>query len=287
LVEKVKYSHVQFPEGKSFYFDHVRIFWNEQITLHQQREWEISYIIKGSGTRLIGDVVEPFASGEVILLPPNLPHAWFFNEFDHDADGKIENITIIFPKALLDSIQLLFPELEQVVTLFKALDKAVGFDGSVLADLQRMMKEMTAQNDQQQIASLITILSRIAESSQNRIVGYCEKSTRSADKVREIYRYVLNHYQREITLDEIAHHVEMNRSSFCTFYRRETGKTFFSALNEYRVNCACMMLRETNKSIAEICYATGFNDVPHFSRTFKKVIGESAREYRKAKSLIG
>ncbi|WP_394331162.1 helix-turn-helix domain-containing protein [Draconibacterium orientale] len=51
-------------------------------------------------------------------------------------------------------------------------------------------------------------------------------------------------------------------------------------MNEYRVDCSCMMLRETNIPISDICFAAGFNDVPHFNRTFKKIKGQSPNNYR-------
>lgn len=96
-------------KGKSFSYDHVHIEWHEQITFHQSNEWELSYIITGSGTRIIGDVMETFSKGEIILLPPNLSHGWYFDEHVHDSEGKIENITIIFPDPLLDNCANTFP----------------------------------------------------------------------------------------------------------------------------------------------------------------------------------
>ncbi|WP_319229007.1 AraC family transcriptional regulator [Draconibacterium orientale] len=91
---------------------------------------------------------------------------------------------------------------------------------------------------------------------------------------------MITNYQRSISLDEVAQYIGMNRSSFCSFYKREKGKTFFTDLNEYRVDCSCMMLRETNIPISDICFAAGFNDVPHFNRTFKKIKGQSPNNYR-------
>ena len=110
MEENIRYCHFTLPEGKSFSFDHVHIFPGDQITLHQSAEWEISYIIKGSGTRVLGGVQEAFSSNEIIMIPPNVPHCWSFDPNDHDDDGKIENITIIFPQSLLEKCADIFPE---------------------------------------------------------------------------------------------------------------------------------------------------------------------------------
>lgn len=56
-------------EKQSCTFDHVHLAPNEQIGMHQQSTWELSYVITGAGMRMIGDMTEPFTSGEVILIP--------------------------------------------------------------------------------------------------------------------------------------------------------------------------------------------------------------------------
>lgn len=53
------------------------LFGIEQISFHQSPDWELSYIITGSGTRVIGDVMETFSKGEIIFIPPMIPHVWY------------------------------------------------------------------------------------------------------------------------------------------------------------------------------------------------------------------
>lgn len=286
LEENIKYSHVEYPEGKSFYYDHVHINYDEQIGFHQQLDWEISYVIKGRGTRLIGDVMEPFYHGEVVLLPPDLPHGWIFSELEHDEQGKIENITIIFQDSWIQSLSVVFKEMKSTLDYLRNIKEALKFEGETLLQLQQLMVQMKSQSDVQQIATLMNLFTEIATSSDARVVGYSRKQTKSARKLREIYRYIIHNYQQDISIDEVSRHFGMNRSSFCSFYKRETGKTFVSALNEYRINCACMMLSETNKSVSTICFDTGFNDVPYFNRTFKKHRGMSPVAFKKAHTTM-
>lgn len=280
MIEDLKYCHIEESTQKSFLFDHVRIAWNEQITYHQAEEWELSYIITGSGTRVLGNVVETFSSGEVILLPPNMPHGWYFNEYDHDEDGKIENITIIFSSATLQKLAHTFPETAAAVAAMSQYRQALTFNGNSLLLLQQKLKQMLLQNNLEQLASLLQLLSIITSSAEKRGIGYFNKRSKTVTKLQDVSRYIVHNYQRKITLDEVAKYLGMNRSSFCTFFKREKGKSFFTALNEYRIDCSCLMLRQTNMPIADICYAVGFDDVPYFNRTFKKLKGKSPKDYR-------
>ena len=97
--------------------------------------------------------------------------------------------------------------------------------------------------------------------------------------LNRIQVYVVCNAKRNITLDDIARHVGMNRTSFCLFFKKATGKTFVIYLNEYRIEFACRLLKLRKKSIAEICYQAGFNNVPYFNRIFKKATGVSPSEY--------
>jgi AraC-like DNA-binding protein/mannose-6-phosphate isomerase-like protein (cupin superfamily) len=284
--EKMKYCPVDIANDKSFSFDHVRVVWNEQITLHQSPTCELSYIIVGSGTRIVGDTTEFFRTGEVVFLPPNMPHEWYFDEFDNDEEGKIENITIQFSADFLEKTSGVFPELFKYIEEIRQIKQAVKFQGNTQKSLQKIMTGMTFENEWEQLLSLLRILVLIGSSNETSIVGSLEKQSKSSVKAQKVARYIVNNFQRKITLDEVARYVGMNRSSFCSFYKKMKGKSFFSDLNEYRINSSCVMLKETSMSVADICFAVGFDDVPHFNRTFKKIKGVSPKEFRKKASLF-
>ncbi|PTN08499.1 AraC family transcriptional regulator [Mangrovibacterium marinum] len=282
--ENPKYCHNEFSPDKSFIYDHVHIRADEQITFHQSIDWELSYIIKGSGTRLIGEQMTTFKSGEIILIPPHLPHGWYFNNYDQDDQGKIENITILFPEALLNRLGGQFPEAARDVLQIKKNHDAICFEGETRNQLQHILVAMQQKTDLEQLSYFLKIVDLIASSKQSAVVGSAVRQNKSEAKIREVYRFMITNYQRTISLNEVAQHIGMNRSSFCSFYKREKGKSFFAGLNEYRIDCSCMMLRETSMPIADICYTTGFNDVPHFNRTFKRLKGQTPNAYRHQKA---
>ncbi len=276
----MKYCPVQIDDDKSFRFDHVHIVYNEQITLHQSPDWELSYVITGSGTRIVGNNTEFFTSGEVVLLPPNMPHGWYFDEFDHDEEGKIENITIFFTTTLLERIESTFPEASSFLKDILSIKQAIRFEEKTLSKVQELMSVMVSQNDVERLFSLLRIFTIIGSAKDAIVVGTLFKQNKSTIKMQDISRYIINNFQRKITLNEISKYVGMNSSSFCSFYKKMKGKSFITDLNEYRVDSSCVMLRETTVAISDICYAVGFEDIPHFNRTFKKFKGISPKDFR-------
>jgi AraC-like DNA-binding protein len=216
----------------------------------------------------------------VLFLPPNMPHGWYFNDFDHDSEGKIENITIIFPESMLESFKASFPETQGCISAIRQYRDGVSFEGETLRRMQELMAGMVAQNGVGRLSSFLQLLSVIGSSREARVIGSRYRKDKVAAKMQEVNRFMMNNFQREVSLEEVSRYVGMNRSAFCSFFKREQGKTFFSALNEYRIDCSCLMLRQTELSVADVCFAVGFNDIPHYNRTFKRLKGISPKNYR-------
>lgn len=95
--------------------------------------------------------------------------------------------------------------------------------------------------------------------------------------------YIEQHYADPLTLDEVCRHSQLSKSYFCSFFKEQTRQTFVEYLNRRRIEHARLLLEDTDLPVTEICYDAGFNDLTHFSRTFKKITGISARAYRMQK----
>ena len=266
-------------ERTSFAFDDVRLAPDEQIGLHEQATWELSYIIIGSGMRLIGNRTEPFESGEVVMVPPNIPHCWYFGNEVTDEQGCIVNITVTFGKKFLDNCGAAFPELQEHTKILKQKRDAVKFGKEKSVAIISILEEMRRLKSAERIPFMIKLLLILADNEPESIVGQPQKLNREQERMNRIQVYVVCNAKRNITLDDIARHVGMNRTSFCLFFKKATGKTFVTYLNEYRIELACRLLKQRREPIAEICYQAGFNNVPYFNRVFKKAKGVSPSEY--------
>jgi len=286
MQENIKYTHNPREIERSFLFDHVHIFWNEQISLHQQKTWEISYVIHGKGRRVIGEIIESFDSGEIILIPPDIPHYWSFDESACDEQGKIENITLIFRTELLKNIKTTFPEIEQLISSILNYKNAISFGGDTLLKLRKILLRMKDESEMERILSLIKILPLISNPEIANTVGCPVIEDKKTQKLQKIYLYVMDHFQQHVTLEEAASHINMERTAFCIFFKKMTGKPFFEFLLEYRINVSCNMLQNTNKPIAEICLASGFRDIPYFNRVFKKLKNTTPGKFKEQMKQI-
>lgn len=264
----------------AFIFDDVRISPDKQIGLHSNNNWELSYVLVGSGTRTIGDRSEPFYPGEVILIPPNIPHAWRFNPADTDENGNIANISVFFDTSTLESLKMLIPEMSAALGRIWQLDYAISYTGKRQMVLQRILSVMREKTPEERVPLMINLLIEISVISDGLYAGRKNKLSRTEQKLETVRVYCACNYSRQIALDEMSRHVGMNKSAFCTFMRNNAGSSFSEYLNDMRLERAKVMLCNTDKSIAEIAMDCGFQSVTYFNRLFKRRYKCTPKEIR-------
>ena len=265
-----------------FLYSYVHLEPQEQIGLHEQSSWELAHIITGSGQRLIGDHIEPFESGEVVLIPPNVPHCWYFDSRQVDHRGRIANICVMFESEQLQLIGRAFPELQERLDGLcnNPTSRIFTHQQSVL--IAEVMRRMNEESDMERNVSMLQLLVLITEETGvNRKVNYA-KADKNQVRINQIQTYVICNLHRSISLENIASHIGMNRSSLCIFMKQHMGMTFSEYLNHSRIEYACRLLSDQNIPIKEVGYRAGYNEVSYFNRIFGKLKGCSPREYRKA-----
>lgn len=265
---------------RSFHFTHARLKPENQIELHQQPTWELSYVISGEGERIIGTTCEPFHCGDVVLIAPQMPHCWRFDPHKTDKEGMIENITITFSSDLLETTARCYPETRQIIEKLRNLPQSVLFVQQTANRLTKILNEMSSQPTSVQLFMLLHIIMLTALSNEYKSIGHFNMST-TERRLHDIETFISCNYKRSITLADLSRHIGMNQTSLCKFLRQHLNTTFTECLNVHRMSEACNLLSQTDLTISEICYHSGFNDVPHFCRLFKQKKGMTPTEYRR------
>jgi AraC-like DNA-binding protein len=100
-------------------------------------------------------------------------------------------------------------------------------------------------------------------------------------RIEDAVAYVENRYSEELSLAGLAKHFGLNPSYFSRLFARHTGMPLFSFVNRLRIQKSCVLLKRSGLSIIEIAFSVGYNNLSHFNRYFRRIMGESPREYRK------
>ncbi|GIZ08885.1 AraC family transcriptional regulator [Flavobacterium sp. UMI-01] len=253
---------------------------------HYHPELELVVILKSEGSCFVGDSIEKFEVGDIILIGENLPHMWLNDEdyFQQNTNKTAEAIAIHFKKNYLGSVFFETPEMTHIGELFNRARLGIKFlniNKKIIAEIQAMMK----QKGFEKTISFLKILDQLAKhkktktlASQGFVNSFKETKNEIKDKVQA---YIFKNFNKTITLEEVAQIAHMNASAFSRFFKRVNRKTFSNYLAEIRIGYACKRLLEDKSNVATICYEAGFNNISNFNRQFKLIMDCTPTEYVK------
>lgn len=281
---KTEYENITPDRGSSFKVLHWRSH-EDRFFWHQHPEYEIVYIHKGSGKRHIGQHLSHFEEGELMFIGPNVPHL----NFGYGANYEHEEIVVQLRDTFLGESFLQSPELQDINRLFELSKKGLNFYGETRQEVANLMLTLPKLNHFERLIQLLIILQKLATSKEYNLlkingISY-EHSHREEARIRQIYGFVEQHYQREIDVQTVANLANLTVPSFCRYFKKITQMTFTDFVNEYRIKQASKLLVQ-NQSVTDVCYSSGFNNLSHFTKTFKAVTGKTPREYKKANDLL-
>lgn len=252
---------------------------------HFHSEYELLYIIKGSGTRYVADSIQTFNSGDLVLLGSNLPHFWKQDaSYDAEkADKKLEYIVIQFPRDLFNKQVSNYPEFRLIGDLLERSSRGIRFIPGHNKTLLNLILKMPKVKDIERIILLLRILQSLSEVKECEILAgelyRHENLSFGNDRLTKVLHHISSNYQQKIDLETVADISSMHPSAFCRFFKEKTGKSLLEYVNYMRISYACKLILEHRLSVAQICYEAGFNNLSNFNRSFKKQTGFTPTEY--------
>lgn len=249
---------------------------------HIHPELELVYIEGANGPRHVGNHVSTYEGSDLVLIGSNIPHL----NFDHGVETDYRKVVLHFQPAFADELMAAFPELSHIHRLFEKANRGIAFGGKVKKRAGEKLLEFHALTPFRQFQAAIEIFDLLASSEEQEHSYLHEQSAsqqitgRSHDRIRKIYEHVEAHYQRKITLEEIAELCSLTVPAFCRYFKQATGHTFVSFVNRYRVSQARKYLL-MGHNVTESGYLSGFESLSYFNRAFKKITGSSPSSFKK------
>ncbi|MBK7709679.1 MAG: AraC family transcriptional regulator [Bacteroidales bacterium] len=252
---------------------------------HYHPEFEIIFVEKSYGIRLMGNHAGNFSDGDLMFIGPNLPHVWKNDEdfYKGNKDLLVDVYVIQFREDALREGFFDLPEFTHIKKLFLLGQQGLLIKEQDGLEIAELIKKTYYSSGIERLIQFFKTLDAIARTENYDLLsspGYTNSvNIADTERINKVMNFLMENYKKEVRLKEIAALVSLNISSFCRYFRSRTHKTCTQFINEIRIAHACKLLLNRSMTITEICYETGYNNISHFNRQFKLITGLTAREY--------
>ena len=255
-------------------------------SLHSHPELELVYIKSGAGKRILGDTIDRFNKGDIVLMGSELPHRWV----NDNSETSPCAIVVYFNREVFSEGFYALKESRKLAELFAKAKRGLNITGPVREIVAAKMEKLVKKSGLKKIIALLDILHIISTAKDvNYIAGESNTTAfkhASVDRLAEVYQYITANYQKDISLPEITAVANLTAPAFCRLFKQRTNKSFVDYLNEIRVTEACRYLHETDLNISSIYTLCGFKTISNFNKRFKQITGYSPKEYRQNMKMM-
>ncbi len=258
--------------------------------LHRHRHAELTWVERGHGLRWVGDSVEPFGDGDLVLLGAEVPHVWLSPE--GGTPRSCVATVLQFPVDWAAATGL--PELQGLEALMERAAHGLAIEGAARREVQALMARIAESDAPRRVAGLIEVLAALHAGLKRRPADLRALSTRAphpeADaqarvlrrqRVDRLLRWIQAHLAEDVRVSDAAAIVGVSPAAFARFFRREVGKGFVDFVNDARCSWAALRLLQGQEPVAGIAHGCGFATLSNFGEQFRRRYGVSPRDYRR------
>ncbi len=244
---------------------------------HYHPEIEVCFTQLGHGKRFVGNNIAHYEENDLVMFGSNLPHGFMTND-------RCVQTVILFGQDFLGDNFFDKPELANVKTLLGRAKNGLSFYGESRKKAKKIIRKILNTEGLQKTIYFLELLNLLTNARD--VDHICNEEYTmdlkavNFDRMKAVYNHIMENYQREISVKEVADLINLTEVSFFKFIKRHTDKTLTQMVNEFRINHATKLLMSTEKSIAEICYDCGYNNVSYFNRKFKEIMNETPTEFK-------
>jgi AraC-like DNA-binding protein len=249
---------------------------------HYHEEFELNLVINAAGSkRVVGGNIEVIDELDLVLIGPNLYHAWFTHQCQSE---EFTELTIQFHRDLFDDKFLKRNQLSFLKNMLDRSQRGISFGQDSILKLKDRLLGLVKKSGFDSVLELLSILHELSTARDMRALSdpsfTNEKFCYNSRRIEKVFEHMNSNYNKQVTLAEVARIANMPEASFSRFIKKRTGKTFIDSLNEIRLGHASRMLIDSTTTVAEIAYKCGFNNISNFNRIFKRKKMCIPREFR-------
>lgn len=258
------------------------------VRWHFHPEYELNLITETSGRYFVGDATGLFHPGQLFMVGPDLPHNWV-SDVPDDRPVAQRCIVLQFSGKNLTHGVAAFPELAYLERLMTRSRRGIVFSADVSARAAPLMRTLLHASGVQRVLPFLGLLDLLAHAQDSVFLATPEfrpdPDGYQSSTINQVLAYLSEQMAERLREVDAARYASMEPTAFSRFFRRHTGLPFIQYLIRLRLNRACELLITTDQSIADICYACGFNNVSNFNRQFLLLKSMPPSQFRRYHQL--
>ena len=252
--------------------------------IHFHPEYEINFIANARGAkRVVGDHIEEIDDYELVMVGPNLYHGW--ENYRNTGQQQFRQITIQFPRDIFEGPLIAKNLLKPIRDLLNNGNRGILFSNEAARQAEKRLLTLTQKRGFDSFLEFQSLLYDLSISRDQKLLTNISfqhnNDFHNSERIEKIYNFVRSNFNKRIMLEDAAAMLNMSVVSFSRLIKQRTGKSFVEFVNEIRLGYATRLLIETRKSVSEICYECGFNNISNFNRTFKKKQRSTPSDFRR------
>lgn len=254
--------------------------------IHNHSVYELNFVENAKGVRrIVGDSQEVIGDYDLCLITsPDLEHVWEQNECHSD---DIREITVQFDFSMSDETLFGRNPYASITRMMQEAKKGLSFPLQAIMKVYGMLDTLSSVKDGfyavQQFLTILYELSRCENARTLASSSYAKVTVEDdSRRILKVKNFISKNYMDELRLPELASLAGMSSSAFSRFFKLHTGRNISEYIIDLRLGYAARMLVDTAKSISEIGFDCGFNNLSNFNRIFKKKKGCSPSEFRES-----
>lgn len=254
--------------------------------IHNHSVYELNFVENAKGVRrIVGDSQEVIGDYDLCLITsPDLEHVWEQNECHSD---DIREITVQFDFSMSDETLFGRNPYASITRMMQEAKKGLSFPLQAIMKVYGMLDTLSSVKDGfyavQQFLTILYELSRCENARTLASSSYAKVTVEDdSRRILKVKNFISKNYMDELRLPELASLAGMSSSAFSRFFKLHTGRNISEYIIDLRLGYAARMLVDTAKSISEIGFDCGFNNLSNFNRIFKKKKGCSSSEFRES-----
>ncbi|MGN1228763.1 MAG: AraC family transcriptional regulator [Prevotella sp.] len=252
--------------------------------IHNHEVFELNFVEHAPGVRrIVGDSSEVIGEYDLVLITSlELEHVWMQNSC---VSQDIHEITVQFKFDLTSDSFFSKNPFQRIYRMLNQARKGLAFPMDAIMKVYNDILALSSIKDGfEAFISFLNILDKLSrcEGSYTLATSSYAKVNIEEDshRILKVKNYINSHYMDELKLKTLAQLACMSETAFSRFFKLHTGRTVSDYIIDIRLGYASRMLVDTNKSIADICYLCGYNNLSNFNRVFKRKKGCAPTEFR-------